>query len=251
MIWLTLLLQLSKNTPVTQGERIFAQSCSVGYCHGAAGAAARGPRLRDRTFDKNYLYRAIRDGIPKSAMPAWKDRLKEEEIWAVVAYVQSLGAGMKEEPLHLVESEAQASAASPAAEKSNGPPAAERAMELFFDSKGCGSCHSMSGRGTEVGPDLSHVPEEKLLSGIRSTQSSRVRLIKLKDGESFPASGVVEDGNFVRVFDLTAPPPVRRTLEKAEIESIAVANWSHQSVAAGYTPEQLADLVAYIRWAAR
>src|SRR5207247_142081 len=53
MIWLALLLQIS---PVAAGEKIFALQCSVGYCHGAAGAAARGPRLRGRTFDKNYLY---------------------------------------------------------------------------------------------------------------------------------------------------------------------------------------------------
>ena len=81
-IRLALLLQMS---PVATGEKIFAQSCSVGYCHGAAGAAARGPRLRGRAFDKNYLYGVIRDGIPKSAMPAWKDRFKEDEIRATVA----------------------------------------------------------------------------------------------------------------------------------------------------------------------
>src|SRR5260221_6354956 len=87
MTWLALLLQISS---IATGERIFALNCSVGYCHGAAGAAARGPRLRGRTFDKNYLYSAIRDGIPKSAMPAWKDRLKDEEILATVAYVRRL-----------------------------------------------------------------------------------------------------------------------------------------------------------------
>ena len=87
MILATILLQISS---IASGEKIFAQSCSVGYCHGAAGAAARGPRLRGRTFDKNYLYSAIRDGIPKSAMPAWKDRLKDDEIRATVAYIQSL-----------------------------------------------------------------------------------------------------------------------------------------------------------------
>jgi hypothetical protein len=42
-------------------------------------------------------------------------------------------------------------------------------------------------------------------------------------------------------------PPVRRTLEKGEIESIAPAAWSHQRAIAKYTPEQLADIVAYIK----
>jgi len=182
-------------------------------------------------------------------MPAWKDRLKDEEIRATVAYIQSLGLATKEELPHGTASEPHAPA-SPA-EKFNGPPEAARGMDLFFDSKGCGSCHSMGGRGTAIGPDLSHVPEERLLRGIHATQSTRVRLVKLKDGESFPASGVVEEGGFVRVFDITAVPPVSRTLEKAEIESITTGNWSHQSVVAGYPPEQIADIVAYVRWAGR
>jgi mono/diheme cytochrome c family protein len=246
MIWLTLLLQLSNSSAAAaRGEKIFAQSCSVGYCHGAAGAAARGPRLRGRTFDKSYLYIAIRDGIPKSAMPAWKDRLTDEEILATVAYIQSLGQSGKEETLP------RASASGPAAVKFNGPPEVERGMELFFESKGCGSCHSLHGRGASAGPDLSHVPEGELIPAIRRSLSSTVRLVKLKDGESFPASRVVEDGDFVRVFDLTEPPPVSRTLEKAEIDSINPGNWSHQSVAAGYTPGQLADIAAYVRWAGR
>jgi len=75
--------------------------------------------------------------------------------------------------------------------------------------------------------------------------------VKLKDGESFPAIMGAEDGGFVQVFDLTAPPPVRRTLEKGEIVSTAPAAWSHPSVAQGYTPEQLADIAAYVTWAAR
>jgi len=178
-------------------------------------------------------------------MPAWKDRLDDEEIWATVAYIQSLGAGAKEESLP------RAPVSGPAVERFNGPPEAARGMELFFEPKGCGSCHSLGGRGVAAGPDLSRVPEEKLIPGIRATRSSGVRLVKLKDGESFPASGVAEDGGFVRVFDLTEPPPVSRTLEKTEIDSIAPGNWSHRSVTAGYTPEQLGDIVAYIRWAGR
>src|SRR5579872_1181545 len=141
MIWLALLLQISNNqSSAAQGEKIFAQSCSVGYCHGAAGAAARGPRLRGRTFDKNYLYSVIRDGIPKSAMPAWKDRLKEEEIWATVAYIQSLGPNEAPNTSQNPVTEPRASASGPSAPNE----AATRGMELFFEEKGCGSCHSLA-----------------------------------------------------------------------------------------------------------
>src|SRR6266700_6236271 len=128
MTWLTLLLQISS---ITTGERIFALNCSVGYCHGAAGAAARGPRLRGRTFDKNYLYSAIRDGIPKSAMPDWKDRLKEDELWATVAYIQSLATASGDAAPVVTTGTA------PAGDAFAGPPAAARGRDLFFGSTGC------------------------------------------------------------------------------------------------------------------
>ena len=69
-----------------------------------------------------------------------------------------------------------------------------------------------------------------------------MRGLKLKDGEVFPAVMGPEDGGFVQVFDLTTPPPVRRTLEKSEIESAAPAVWTHPVCA----PDQLADIAAYI-----
>ena len=241
MIWLALLLQISN---IAAGEKLFALNCSVGYCHGAAGAAARGPRLRGRTFDKNYLYRVIRDGIPKSAMPAWKDRLKEEELWATVAYVQSLATASGDTAPVVM------AGAAPAGETFSGPPAAARGRDLFFGSLLCGSCHALGGRGAAVGPDVSRVSKEQLIASIRSTQSQHVRTVKLKDGDRFPAIVGVENGGFVQVFDLTAPPPVRRTLAKTEIESLTPGAWSHQSVASDYSAEQLADIAAYISWAA-
>src|SRR5262249_32973782 len=142
MIWLVFLLQISSTAA---GEKIFAANCSVGYCHGAGGAAARGPRLRGRTFDKKYFYSGIRDGIPNSAMPAWKDRLKEDEISATVAYIQGLAGGTSAEA---------------AAPVSNAPATSDKtAAELpgregFFASGGCANCHALGGQGTAVGPDV-------------------------------------------------------------------------------------------------
>src|SRR2546423_1351867 len=83
---------------IARGEKIFAQSWSVGYCHGVAGAAGRGPRLRGRTFSKDYLLNVTREGIPTSAMPAWKGRLKDDEIHAVVEYVASLSSATDPAP---------------------------------------------------------------------------------------------------------------------------------------------------------
>jgi len=38
------------------------------------------------TFTDSYWFWRISEGVPKTKMPAWKERLKEEERWKVIAY---------------------------------------------------------------------------------------------------------------------------------------------------------------------
>ena len=82
----------SLGTPasIARGDKLFAQGCSVGYCHGAGGSAARSQRLRGRSFDREYLVKVIRNGIPNTAMPAWGDRLTDGDINDLTDYIQSL-----------------------------------------------------------------------------------------------------------------------------------------------------------------
>ena len=47
------------------GRAIFEQSCAVGYCHGKAGRAGRGPRLRGKEWESNYLIKVIENGFVK------------------------------------------------------------------------------------------------------------------------------------------------------------------------------------------
>ncbi len=83
-------LDLSDPQVIASGATLFGKNCSVGYCHGSAGRAGRGPRLRGREWDKNYLFKVTYDGIPNSSMPAWKSRLTETEIGSIVAYILTL-----------------------------------------------------------------------------------------------------------------------------------------------------------------
>ncbi len=39
----------------------------------------------DKMSDSYWFWR-VSEGIPKTKMPAWKSKLKEEEIWKVIAY---------------------------------------------------------------------------------------------------------------------------------------------------------------------
>ena len=73
----------------------------------------------------------------------------------------------------------------------------------------------------------------------------------MKDGESFPALRSSETKDTVKLYDLTSAPPVLRTLERSEIESIAAdPSWRHNDFVRAYSDAELADIVAYLRWAA-
>lgn len=78
---------LTDGAAIKEGAALFATRCT-GYCHARGGGPGRAPKLRGRTFDKDYLFQAIANGIV--VMPAWKGILSDEQIWAIVAYILSL-----------------------------------------------------------------------------------------------------------------------------------------------------------------
>jgi len=246
MILVALLMAQSAVT----GERLFAQNCSVGYCHGVGGAAGRGPRLRGRGFEESYLLGVVRNGIPHSAMPAWKGRLSDADILAVVRYVESLSGGAGEQT-HATVPEVRAAPVKI-------PPDVERGREVFFDATRdtpCSTCHELDARGTAVGPDLSKLGKmtpRDIAAALRLEQPSHLVAIRTTGGESIPALVVSEDESFVKLYDLGAALPVLRTLALSQIQSReAIPSWSHSPYLKGIDPAQMADLIAYLRWKAR
>ncbi len=84
------------------GGVIFAADCAI--CHGAKGdgrgqrrEAIRPPPANltlppwSEAANASRVYRAIKDGVPGTAMPSWP-MLRDEEIWNVVAYIHALKA---------------------------------------------------------------------------------------------------------------------------------------------------------------
>jgi mono/diheme cytochrome c family protein len=80
-------VDLTNPKTIAAGERLYATSCSH-YCHGPHGGQGIGPRLRGRDFDPYYLYGRISSGAPP--MPAWGRVYTPEQIWDLVAYIESL-----------------------------------------------------------------------------------------------------------------------------------------------------------------
>lgn len=248
MIAILLLVAAASPAPdVARGAKVFAERCAVGYCHGSGGSANRGPRLAGRALDAAYLDRVIRNGIPGKTMPPWTGTLPEADLRAVVAYVANIsGGGTGGVP-----------AAVAARRRADPPPAVRRGKALFFDpdrdpERGarCGTCHAVDGWGTPVGPNLLARPVASV-AALRAIEAPNVARLRTRDGDSFPALPVQQSGDVVKVYDLTAPPPVLRTLAPAEVTwPGGGAGWTHADALRGYRDEELARIVDYVRWLA-
>ena len=88
------------------GKQVYTKYC--GFCHGldAKGEGPMAPKdthppnLTDATWTHGStdgeIFTIIQDGIgPKFDMKPNKGKIKEQDIWHVVNYVRSLGAGKK------------------------------------------------------------------------------------------------------------------------------------------------------------
>lgn len=86
---------------LARGMAIYQNSCMA--CHGIQGrgdgplAASMQPRPADLTLHVNQhddatLMEWVSNGFPGSAMPAFADTLSEDDRWAVITYIRTLGA---------------------------------------------------------------------------------------------------------------------------------------------------------------
>lgn len=78
---------------IAEGRAFFNQRCA-GRCHGVDGQEGEqdGAILVGKAYlDPTYVYVTLITGRPGSAMPSWKDRLSDDELWKVIAFVSSLG----------------------------------------------------------------------------------------------------------------------------------------------------------------
>ncbi|MFQ5856241.1 MAG: cytochrome c [Anaerolineae bacterium] len=71
------------------GERLFADTGCVA-CHGAAGEGGLGPKLVGVEKSDAELFAAINSGIPGTAMMPFGDRLSDEEIRDLIAFIREL-----------------------------------------------------------------------------------------------------------------------------------------------------------------
>jgi len=144
-----------------------------------------------------------------------------------------------------------------AQEKKPTTPQTQRGLELFLHSaKGtaCGTCHTMAGVGNAIAPDLTtmatYAPPRGLVSTMHMSMTEHVQLVKTSSG-NFPGILKQKQGDESEYFDLGQMPPVLRKLTAKEISGTERdQKWQHPPAAADYTPQELADIIGFLKWAA-
>ena len=171
---------------VARGAACYLAKCVE--CHGGPGVAQAeigrsmqplpGP-LVDATarWRPQELYWITRNGIKMSGMPAWQHRLPDDDLWALVAFMQRLPALTAAEFRSLSDAGAAAECVVtwPAAERK---PDADRGR-LAVTQYACNACHKIpgvTGSDVHVGPPLSGMARRSLIAGaVPNTPEQMVR----------------------------------------------------------------------------
>ena len=242
--WTLLLLPaacLAQDALVSRGAEIFANTCATGYCHGVRGAAGGAPRLASRGFTGQYIRQVVTNG--QKEMPGFGGKLETRDLNAVVAYVASLNGLPAEAVIG-----GRGAGGGPIAPARTLSREAATGRALFFEAiRGfgrCSTCHQLDGNGIPAAEPISRVPDN--VAALRALATPRVRTVT-SGGESFPAEIVRNSGGETIVYDLTSPPPVRRTFYNATVRIEQASKWQHSAAIQSYTDGELESVLAFLR----
>jgi putative heme-binding domain-containing protein len=134
----------------------------------------------------------------------------------------------------------------------------QRGRQWFLhSSKGlaCATCHQLEGNGNSIGPDLTRlagaIGPRGLVMTIQMSMTAYVQQIELRNGRSFPGIQKAKTGDVLEIYDLSKKPADLLKLNAGDVVSMKQnTKWSHPPTSAGYTPEELADIIAYLKFVA-
>ncbi len=227
-------IQQPSATPedLAAGEHFYRTECA--YCHGPHGEGGRGatlarPRLPHAPDDAT-LSAVIENGIPETEMPGhW---FAPHEIGQLVAFVRTLG---RVEP-----------------QKIDGDP--ERGEKLFAGKGGCSRCHTVTGRGGALGPDLTDIGarrsvpylKESLLDPEAAVPEGFLQVqLATRDGQRITGVRVNEDTFSIQLRDLSDN---FRSYFRSELAEVIkqFGKSPMPSYKEALTVNELNDLIAYL-----
>jgi putative heme-binding domain-containing protein len=217
---------------IEEGARNFGNFCAA--CHGPDGNAMPDsdlskPTLRHATTD-DQIAGVILSGIPGTPMPP--NTVNQRQLFTLVAYIRSLSTKPPR-----------------AASQGN----AARGQAIFEGKGACLTCHRVRDKGSQVAPNLSDIgilrrggelersltdPQAEVLS-----QNSAVVAVN-KDGSTVRGRLLNADTHSVQIIDGNQQ---LRNLPKDSLRSFTRDTKSAMpSYKDRLTPEELADVVAYL-----
>lgn len=133
-----------------------------------------------------------------------------------------------------------------------------RGQTLFENSpKGtaCARCHTAGKAGNPVGPDLKALAARMSPHDIAALMLARVKKhvqrVDLQDKSSLPAVLIHMGSDATELWDLSKTPPLRRSVSSTEIASIRpFPDWEHPPREAAYSLDELASIIAYLKYTA-
>lgn len=135
-------------------------------------------------------------------------------------------------------------------------PQAQRGQALYQKSRkgvACAACHALGAIGTAVGPDLSVLAAATtprgLVMAMEITMAAYVQRVKTAKGE-FLGIQKQKVGDTLEIWDLSKLPPTLRTFPAPDIRSMqGNEKWVHPPAAAHYDPQELADILGFLKFA--
>ena len=216
---------------IEYGLVVYRAQCVT--CHGdngdgVAGVDLRGGQLRRGGTDR-ALRGVIRNGIPDTGMPPFE--LDPAETTGIVAYLRNMTF------------EADTVALGDAA----------RGRALFGGKGECARCHRVDGRGPRLAPELTAIGARRAPSGLQRSlldptgsmwPINRPVVVVTQDGERLIGRRLNEDTYTVQLIDERER---LLSFDKADLREYTVLTESPMpSYADRLTPEELADLLAYL-----
>jgi cytochrome c553 len=152
---------------VTVGGNHYRSGCA--YCHGAPGVKASPvsqsslpppPDLSNvsNRWNDSELFWIVKNGIKYTGMPAWTSQNRDDEVWAVVAFLKAMKT-MSPDAYRALQPEPRASS----------PPAEREAIAS------CDGCHGVPGHGprADLVPVLSGQKRDYLIAALEDYASGR------------------------------------------------------------------------------
>jgi putative heme-binding domain-containing protein len=214
------------------GARVYNTQCAG--CHGPNGDQVSGTDLRRgplrRAASDEDLARVVTSGIPGTGMPPFP--LQPAEITGIIAFIRA-GFDPAVRPIRIGT--------------------ASRGQALVEGKGGCLACHRIHARGSRVAPDLTDIGAARTAEALHRTlvdpssgmmPINRPVRIVLKDGRTLNGRRLNEDTYTVQLID---EKEQLHSLVKSDLRTYTVETRSTMPSYAGrLTPEELADVIAYL-----